>query len=108
MSLSGEDHLGRLGVVPLPPYIHHRLEEPERYQTVYARDTGSAAAPTAGLHFTQPLLDRLKDSGVELVFLTLHVGLDTFRPVPLAPPPSTKPAAEGEAAEGEAAEETSP
>ncbi|MCI0846416.1 MAG: tRNA preQ1(34) S-adenosylmethionine ribosyltransferase-isomerase QueA, partial [Chloroflexi bacterium] len=79
--LSSEEEILRLGEMPLPPYIHHRLEEPERYQTVYARDTGSAAAPTAGLHFTQPLLDRLKDSGVELVFLTLHVGLDTFRPV---------------------------
>ena len=79
--LSSEEEILRLGEMPLPPYIHHRLEEPERYQTVYARDTGSAAAPTAGLHFTQPLLDRLKDAGVELVFLTLHVGLDTFRPV---------------------------
>ena len=79
--LSSEDAILRLGEMPLPPYIHRRLEEPERYQTVYARETGSAAAPTAGLHFTQPLLDRLKDAGVELVFLTLHVGLDTFRPV---------------------------
>ena len=79
--LSSEEDILRLGEVPLPPYIHRRLEEPERYQTVYAHDTGSAAAPTAGLHFTQPLLDKLKDSGVELVFLTLHVGLDTFRPV---------------------------
>ena len=79
--LSSEEDILRLGEMPLPPYIHRRLEEPERYQTVYARETGSAAAPTAGLHFTQPLLDRLKDAGVELVFLTLHVGLDTFRPV---------------------------
>lgn len=79
--LSSEEDILRLGEVPLPPYIHRRLEEPERYQTVYASETGSAAAPTAGLHFTQPLLDRLKDAGVELVFLTLHVGLDTFRPV---------------------------
>ena len=79
--LSSEEDILRLGEMPLPPYIHHRLDEPERYQTVYARDTGSAAAPTAGLHFTQPLMDRLKDAGVELVFLTLHVGLDTFRPV---------------------------
>ena len=79
--LSSEEDILRLGEMPLPPYIHRRLEEPERYQTVYARETGSAAAPTAGLHFTQPLLDRLKVGGVELVFLTLHVGLDTFRPV---------------------------
>ena len=79
--LSSEEDILRLGEMPLPPYIHRRLEEPERYQTVYARETGSAAAPTAGLHFTQPLLDRLEDGGVELVFLTLHVGLDTFRPV---------------------------
>ena len=79
--LSSEEDILRLGEMPLPPYIHHRLEEPERYQTVYARETGSAAAPTAGLHFTHPLLDRLAAGGVELVFLTLHVGLDTFRPV---------------------------
>ena len=79
--LSSEADILRLGEMPLPPYIHRRLEEPERYQTVYARETGSAAAPTAGLHFTQPLMDRLKDAGVELVFLTLHVGLDTFRPL---------------------------
>ena len=79
--LSSEEDILRLGEMPLPPYIHRRLEEPERYQTVYARETGSAAAPTAGLHFTQPLLDRLKEGGVELVFLTLHVGLDTFRQV---------------------------
>ena len=79
--LSSEEDILRLGEMPLPLYIHRRLEEPERYQPVYARETGSAAAPTAGLHFTQPLLDRLEDGGVELVFLTLHVGLDTFRPV---------------------------
>ena len=70
-----------LGRVPLPPYIRQRLEDPERYQTVYAKDLGSAAAPTAGLHFTQQLMDRIEDRGVELVFITLHVGLDTFRPV---------------------------
>jgi S-adenosylmethionine:tRNA ribosyltransferase-isomerase len=67
--------------MPLPPYIHDRLEDPERYQTVYARQPGSAAAPTAGLHFTQELLDSLASHGVESTFLTLHVGLDTFRPV---------------------------
>ena len=84
--LSSEEEILRLGEMPLPPYIHRPLEEPERYQTVYASETGSAAAPTAGLHFTQPLLDRLKDAGVELVFLTLHVGLDTFRPVQVEDP----------------------
>lgn len=71
-------HLGR---VPLPPYITERLDEPERYQTVYAREEGSAAAPTAGLHFTPELLDRLQANGVQVVSVTLHVGLDTFRPV---------------------------
>jgi S-adenosylmethionine:tRNA ribosyltransferase-isomerase len=75
------EHLGQLGEMPLPPYIHHRLEDPERYQTVYAREEGSAAAPTAGLHFTGELLERLKGVGVEPAFVTLHVGLDTFRPV---------------------------
>ncbi|MDP6549647.1 MAG: tRNA preQ1(34) S-adenosylmethionine ribosyltransferase-isomerase QueA [Dehalococcoidia bacterium] len=79
--LESEEDIGRLGVTPLPPYIHRRLEDPERYQTVYARHPGSAAAPTAGLHFTEPLLARLKDAGVEPAFVTLHVGLDTFRPV---------------------------
>ena len=69
------------GEAPLPPYIHQRLDDPERYQTVYARDPGSAAAPTAGLHFTQELIDRIQSKGVELAFVTLHVGLDTFRPV---------------------------
>ena len=69
------------GTAPLPPYIHQRLDDPERYQTVYAKDPGSAAAPTAGLHFTPELLDRIRSIGVELAFVTLHVGLDTFRPV---------------------------
>ena len=73
--------LDRLGYVPLPPYIHHRLDDPERYQTVYAKDPGSAAAPTAGLHFTQDLLETIRSTGVETAFVTLHVGLDTFRPV---------------------------
>ena len=81
VQLESEDHIGRLGVMPLPPYIHRRLEDPERYQTVFARHPGSVAAPTAGLHFTEPLLARLKDAGVEPAFVTLHVGLDTFRPV---------------------------
>lgn len=71
----------RLGETPLPPYIHEPVEDPERYQTVYAREPGSAAAPTAGLHFTPWLLESLQAKGVEIVSLTLHIGLDTFRPV---------------------------
>jgi S-adenosylmethionine:tRNA ribosyltransferase-isomerase len=71
----------RLGSVPLPPYIHRRVDDPERYQTVYAREKGSAAAPTAGFHFTPELLDSLRSAGIETVFLTLHVGPGTFRPV---------------------------
>ncbi len=67
--------------MPLPPYITHKLENPEMYQTVYARYSGSAAAPTAGLHFTDELLDRIREKGVNLAFVTLHVGLGTFRPV---------------------------
>lgn len=73
--------LAQLGTVPLPPYIHAPLENPERYQTVYSREPGSAAAPTAGLHFTPELLARLRAQGVETAFVLLHVGLDTFRPV---------------------------
>ncbi len=71
----------RIGVTPLPPYIHETLEDHERYQTVYARQPGSAAAPTAGLHFTPDLLHELRDVGVRSVFVTLHIGLDTFQPV---------------------------
>ena len=67
--------------MPLPPYIHERLNDPERYQTVYARQPGSAAAPTAGLHFTVELMDHLRSSGVHFCEVTLHVGLDTFAPV---------------------------
>ena len=70
-----------LGEMPLPPYIHEKLEDRERYQTVYAKENGSAAAPTAGLHFTEELLDKIAAKGVKLVYLTLHVGLGTFRPV---------------------------
>ena len=70
-----------MGETPLPPYIRQPLADPERYQTVYARDPGSAAAPTAGLHFTRDLMDGLVSQGVERAYLTLHVGLDTFRPV---------------------------
>lgn len=76
-----EEILDRLGQTPLPPYIHEKLEDKERYQTVYARENGSAAAPTAGLHFTKELMDELKDMGINLEFITLHVGLGTFRPV---------------------------
>lgn len=71
----------QLGRMPLPPYIHETLNDPERYQTVYSRITGSAAAPTAGLHFTPELLAHLQQQGVQVGFVTLHVGLDTFRPV---------------------------
>ena len=79
--LSTESGIDLLGEVPLPPYIHQRLADPERYQTVYAREPGSVAAPTAGLHFTEPLLAQLVQSGIELAYVTLHVGLDTFRPI---------------------------
>jgi len=73
--------LDRLGEMPLPPYIHEKLEDKDRYQTVYAKEQGSAAAPTAGLHFTEELLEQIRQKGVEIVFITLHVGLGTFRPV---------------------------
>ena len=79
--LSSERGLDLLGRMPLPPYIHRWPEDPERYQTVYAQEPGSVAAPTAGLHFTHRLMSRLEGLGVELAFVTLHVGLDTFRPV---------------------------
>jgi S-adenosylmethionine:tRNA ribosyltransferase-isomerase len=73
--------LDRLGEMPLPPYIKTQLADKERYQTVYSKNLGSAAAPTAGLHFTTGLLDEIRDKGIEIVFLTLHIGLGTFRPV---------------------------
>ncbi len=73
--------LARVGSVPLPPYIRAPLGDPERYQTVYAREPGSAAAPTAGLHFTPELLAELREQGVETAYVTLHIGLDTFRPI---------------------------
>ena len=76
-----EEVLDALGEMPLPPYIHERLEDRERYQTVYSKEEGSAAAPTAGLHFTKELLEKIKEKGVNIVYLTLHVGLGTFRPV---------------------------
>lgn len=78
---SFEAVLDELGQMPLPPYIHRQLDDPERYQTVYARETGSAAAPTAGLHFTPELLARIEQCGIEMCYVTLHVGLGTFRPV---------------------------
>jgi S-adenosylmethionine:tRNA ribosyltransferase-isomerase len=76
-----EPYFSRVGNVPLPPYIHEKISDPERYQTVFAKEPGSAAAPTAGLHFTAELLDKLKDKGVKIAYVTLHVGLDTFAPV---------------------------
>ena len=76
-----QPHLNRIGNVPLPPYIHVTLKEPERYQTIYARETGSAAAPTAGLHFTSELLETIQERGVRISEVTLHIGLDTFAPV---------------------------
>ncbi|MBA1354150.1 MULTISPECIES: tRNA preQ1(34) S-adenosylmethionine ribosyltransferase-isomerase QueA [Staphylococcus] len=76
-----QERLDELGEMPLPPYIKERLDDPDRYQTVYAKASGSAAAPTAGLHFTDELLEQLKAKGVNIAFITLHVGLGTFRPV---------------------------
>ncbi len=76
-----EEVLDRLGEMPLPPYITHKLQDKNRYQTVYAKYDGSAAAPTAGLHFTKELLREIEDKGVKLAYVTLHVGLGTFRPV---------------------------
>ena len=76
-----EEVLDSLGEMPLPPYIHERLEDSERYQTVYSKEKGSAAAPTAGLHFTEELLEQIKAKGVNIAYVTLHVGLGTFRPV---------------------------
>lgn len=73
--------LDRLGEMPLPPYIHEKLKDKNRYQTVYAKNDGSAAAPTAGLHFTEELLEKIKNKGVKIEYITLHVGLGTFRPV---------------------------
>jgi S-adenosylmethionine:tRNA ribosyltransferase-isomerase len=80
-NLTVRDLIEHLGRMPLPPYIHKTLQDPERYQTVYARITGSAAAPTAGLHFTPHLLEQLRQRSVRVGFVTLHVGLDTFRPI---------------------------
>ena len=79
-----EEIIDRLGEMPLPPYITEKLEDKERYQTVYSKNPGSAAAPTAGLHFTDELLEQLKEKGIKIAFLTLHVGIGTFRPVKVA------------------------
>ncbi|CDZ99837.1 S-adenosylmethionine:tRNA ribosyltransferase-isomerase [Jeotgalicoccus saudimassiliensis] len=76
-----ENVLDELGEMPLPPYIKEKLDDKDRYQTVFARESGSAAAPTAGLHFTEELMQEIKNKGVEIVYITLHVGLGTFRPV---------------------------
>ena len=76
-----EEILDQLGEMPLPPYITHKLQDKNRYQTVYAKHEGSAAAPTAGLHFTKELLEKVKEKGVQIAHVTLHVGLGTFRPV---------------------------
>ena len=73
--------LEKLGTMPLPPYIHEQLKDQDRYQTVYAKEVGSAAAPTAGLHFTKELLDKIEKKGINIAYITLHVGLGTFRPV---------------------------
>lgn len=86
ISLSDETLLPELGKIPLPPYIHVPLPDPERYQTVYANVAGSVAAPTAGLHFTLELIDKIKNKGIRCLFVTLHVGLDTFRPVRASDP----------------------
>ena len=76
-----EDYLQKIGHTPLPPYIHAKLDDPDRYQTIYAQESGSAAAPTAGLHFTRELMDKLQQKGIHFCMVTLHVGLDTFAPV---------------------------
>ena len=90
ISLSTEEHMDRWGEVPLPPYIHTRLDDPERYQTVFANELGSAAAPTAGLHFTRELMANLASQGINHAYITLHVGLDTFRPVEVEDPRNHK------------------
>ena len=81
LRLGPEDAIERVGEAPLPPYIRETPSDPQRYQTVYAREPGSAAAPTAGLHFTETLLAQIRAAGVQTAFVTLHIGLDTFRPV---------------------------
>ena len=75
------EHLNKVGAMPLPPYIHEKLKDNDRYQTVYAKNLGSAAAPTAGLHFTKELLEKIREKNVDILYVTLNVGLGTFRPV---------------------------
>lgn len=94
LRLSTEEGMRQWGQVPLPPYIHEPLADPERYQTVYCQEPGSAAAPTAGLHFTRDLLKALSSQGVGQAYVTLHVGLDTFRPVDAQDPRNHKVHAE--------------
>ncbi|MCH7801857.1 MAG: tRNA preQ1(34) S-adenosylmethionine ribosyltransferase-isomerase QueA, partial [Chloroflexi bacterium] len=81
VEFSDDEGFRAAGVIPLPPYIHEKLDDPERYQTVYSKREGSVAAPTAGLHFTPELLTEIRSRGVETAFVTLHVGWDTFRPI---------------------------
>jgi S-adenosylmethionine:tRNA ribosyltransferase-isomerase len=81
LKLSSELGMDTWGQLPIPPYIHNKVEDPERYQTVYAKTLGSSAAPTAGLHFTHQLLESLEKKGVRIAYITLHIGLDTFRPI---------------------------
>jgi S-adenosylmethionine:tRNA ribosyltransferase-isomerase len=81
VSISDDSSIAKFGQIALPPYIHTFLEDPNRYQTIYASEEGSVAAPTAGLHFTSELLGRIRDMGVEIVEILLHIGLDTFRPI---------------------------
>jgi S-adenosylmethionine:tRNA ribosyltransferase-isomerase len=76
-----EEILNKVGIIPLPPYITKKLDDSERYQTVYSKNSGSAAAPTAGLHFTDELINKIKEKGINIAYVTLHVGLGTFRPV---------------------------
>ena len=102
--LSTEEGIDRFGHTPLPPYIKETLDDSERYQTVYSRQPGSVAAPTAGLHFTKDLLEKIRSLGVETVFVTLHVGLDTFRPVDEDDPTDHKIHTEQYQIDGQAAE----
>ena len=102
--LSSEEGIERFGHTPLPPYIKETLDDTERYQTVYSRQPGSVAAPTAGLHFTEDLLQKARDLGVETVFVTLHVGLDTFKPVDEDDPAEHKIHSEHYSIDAEAAE----
>ena len=81
VKLEGEENINDVGILPLPPYIRERVPDTERYQTIYSKEEGSIAAPTAGLHFTGRLMKRLKEKGAEIVFVTLHVGWDSFRPL---------------------------